>query len=492
MKRDFSDFVSIQLNKTVNEPLYVQLYQQIENLIKKRALSPGYALPPIRQFAGYLSINPSTVVSAYKELEKNGYLFSRTGSGSYVAELPEIIDLETPSFPVDIDVPDPEILPCSENYSGINMSAISLNPDIVSVETFKQLMIEILDRDQGHAFSYQESQGFQPLRESIAAYLQENGVHTPEKNVQIISGAQQGIDIAARALLQHGDCVFVESPTYPGALAAFRSRGAKIIDIPLEEDGIAIDELEAMLRTFRPRLLYLMPNIQNPTGISYSIKKRNRLMGLARYYHVYILEDDYISELTYEKNAPAPLKALDRDDRVIYLKSFSKIFMPGLRLGFLTMPAKLAPRLLSVKHLSDISTSGLTQRIFDLYLRRKVWQNHIASIRQIYQTQFDFTWNAAKKYLPETCRITPPQGGLSLWVELPPEISADALCLELEHQGVCITNGRAFFPRQAPDRYIRISYATISLQQIQTGMRLLGSLLQAHAEKNPPPASPQK
>ena len=483
MTNDFVDFVSIQLDKSKKTALYVQLYNAIAALIRNDRLAPGYPLPPIRKFAVFLQINASTVVSAYKELEKNGYIFSRTGSGSYVAEVPDIIDTEAAIEAAEPNPIDPEIRSLESDQTLINMASISLNPDIVSIEKFKQVMIEILDRDQGYAFSYQESQGFPALRESIAQYLTKNGVLASPDTVQIISGAQQGIDIVARALLNHGDCVFVESPTYPGAIAAFRSRGAKIIDIALQDDGMDIDDLEKKLRSFRPKLIYLMPNIQNPTGISYSAEKRNRLMGLARYYNVFLLEDDYISELSYEQEPLAPLKALDRDDRVIYLKSFSKIFMPGLRLAFLTMPQKLAAKLLSVKHLSDISTSGLTQRVFDLYLRRGIWQNHIAAIRQVYQTQFAFTVKAVTKYLSPDISYVKPCGGLSLWIELPPGISACKTKNAARQDGVLITDGSPFFPRSANDRYIRISFATISLQEIDAGIQLIGKILAAPKAK---------
>lgn len=477
MSDDFIDFVSIQLIKDRKNPLYVQLYQAIVLLIKNGQLAPGYLLPPVRKFASFLKINASTVVNAYKELENAGYIFSRAGSGSYIADLPTIIDKEDPIELIDSTPEDPEIRSLANDQSLINMASISLNPDIVSIEKFKQVMIEVLDRDQGYAFSYQESQGFLPLRESIARYLNNGGVKASIESVQIISGAQQGIDIVARALLNHGDYVFVEAPTYPGAIAAFRSRGAKIIDIPLEEDGIDIDELEKKLRSFRPKLIYVMPNIQNPTGISYSIEKRNRLMGLARYYNVFLLEDDYISELSYLSSPLAPLKALDRDDRVIYLKSFSKIFMPGLRLAFLTMPKSLATKLLNVKHLSDISTSGLTQRVFDLYLRRSIWQKHIAAIRQVYQAQFEFTCKCAKKHLPTGISYIKPSGGLSLWLELPNKVSAAKVTAQAKLDGVLLTEGSAFFPRQSADRYVRVSFATISLQEIDAGFQIFAQAI---------------
>ncbi len=477
MTNDFIDFVSIQLKKDQKPALYVQLYEALAAMIRSGRLTPGYLLPPVRKFAGFLDINTGTVVSAYKELEKNGYIFSRAGSGSYVAEMQKIIDCDTPEESTVIEIDDPEIRSTEIDTSLINMASISLNPDIVSIEKFKQVMIEVLDRDQGYAFSYQESQGFLPLRESITQYLKTNGVHTSADTVQIISGAQQGIDIVARALLDYGDCVFTETPTYPGAIAAFRSRGAKIIDIPLDEQGMDIDILEEKLRCFRPKLVYLMPNIQNPTGISYSLERRHRLMGLARYYNFFILEDDYISELSYADETMAPLKALDRDDRVIYLKSFSKIFMPGLRLAFLTMPTQLAPRLLSVKHLADISTSGLTQRIFDIYLRRGIWQSHIKAIRQIYKLQFEFTTKAVHSHLPAAVSLIIPRGGLSLWLKLPAKVSARAVVAAAREDGVLITDGGPFSPRPAADSWLRLSFATISLQEIDAGLQIIGQAI---------------
>ena len=475
MKEKFIDFVSIQLNRNAKEALYVQLYNQLRELIIEGKISEGYLLPPVRKFAAFLGINIGTVMNAYKELEKQGYIFSRSGSGSYVAELSGIEEGEELETDIDIEAVEPIKPDLGEKY--INLAGIALNPDVVSVDQFKQVLNEVLDRDKGYAFSYQESQGFYPLRESITLHLKEHGVKTNANNVQIISGAQQGIDIVAKATLNYGDYVFMEKPTYPGAIAAFRSRGAKIIEIPMEEDGIAIDELEKQIKKFRPKLIYVMPNIQNPTGCTYSVIKRNRLMGLARYYGTYILEDDYISELSYEKEIMAPLKAIDRDDRVIYLKSFSKIFMPGLRLAFLTIPQKLVNKFLVVKHNSDISTSGLTQRAFDLYLRKGIWHQHIKQISSLYQRQFTFTVKMLEKYLPKSIQYVKPRGGLSIWLILPECISAKKIVEAAKKEAVIITEGKLFFSRKAPDRYLRISFATASQGEIETGIQIVGKIL---------------
>lgn len=478
MKDKINFFVSIQLSKQNKEALYVQLYNEILQLIHNGQLAAGYKLPPIRKLAQTLGVNAGTIVSAYRELEKNGFIYSTAGSGSYVSDQATgqhgAADYEFAADNIYID----EVLKPQENTQAINMSTVSLNPDIVSVDQLKTIMMKVLDRDQGHAFSYQDSQGFFPLRESIAKYLRNVNINTCAENLQIISGAQQGIDIVVRALLQHGDYVFTESPTYPGAVASFLANGAKIIDIPMEDDGINIELLEKKLQQFHPKLMYLMPVLHNPTGISYSIAKRNKVIGLAKRHNVIILEDDYVSELSYGEKLMAPLKSIDRADHVIYIKSLSKIFMPGLRLAFLTVPEFLSKKILKVKYITDISTSGFTQRIFDLYLREGYWKKHIGDIRRIYKTQFEFAYQTAQKYFPANINWHNPQGGLTLWLELPENMTSQDFCQKAKENNLLITDGSNFYPYHADKRHIRISFATLSLQEIENGMRILGKMMQ--------------
>lgn len=473
MKIDLVDFITIKLDKERHIPLYVQLYEQINLMIKQHLLAPGYKLPPVRKLASYLKVNPSTVVNAYRELEQNGFIFSKRGSGSYVAEqINNIVDEEEKIRYMPIDLTD-DINALQKDSQMINMSSISLNPEMISIETFKQVVNKVLERDKGFAFTYQDSQGYLPLRQSLTKELAKKHIQTTPEHIQIISGAQQGIDIVARAILKHGDTVFVENPTYPGAIAAFRSCGAKIIDIKLTKEGIDIVDLENKLRQFRPKLIYVMPNIQNPTGITYTKSICRRLMGLARYYNAYVLEDDYISGLSYQEKNPVPLKAYDTDDRVIYIRSLSKIFMPGLRLAYLIMPQKLAQDLLNVKHISDIATSGLTQRVFDYYLREGLWQEHLNVIRKNCKKQFEFALTMAEKYLPKDITYIKPIGGLSLWLNLPDRLQATDIIIKAKSEGVIMGDGTPFFVRNALDKQIRLSFATLSLAEINKGMQII-------------------
>lgn len=482
MEAKFPDFVSIQLSRNAADPLYVQLYETLRVRIVSGNLSHGYLLPPVRKFARQLGVNAGTVMSAYKLLERHGYIFSRAGSGSYVADI-------TPAPPLHEEyiesVPGlTEPMRAAENETAINLAGAALNPDLISVDAFKQVLNEVLERDRGRAFDYQESQGFFPLREAVALHLKMRGIQAEPSDLQIISGAQQGIDIVSRALLNYGDYVFTENPTYPGAIAAFRARGAKIVEIDMQPDGIALEALEENLKKFRPKLLYVMPNIQNPTGYSYSSARKSRLLGLARYYGAILLEDDYIGELDYGKTPSTPLKAADRNDSVIYLKSFSKIFMPGLRLAFLTMPKRYKSKLLSIKHSSDISTSGLTQRAFDLYLRKGYWHTHILKLRERYHGICQETLSALAAAMPPGVQFAAPSGGLSVWLRLPDGVSAHKIACAAQERDVLVAEGSTFFPRQAPDAYLRISFATADTEQLRRGISTLGALIRSAAQSH--------
>lgn len=471
MKEEIFDFVSIQLERGKKTPLYVQLYDILREAILCGQLSEGYLLPPVRRLAQQTAVNTGTVVSTYRLLEKNGYVRAKRGSGFYVTDIlaqsEDNAVREESTFLPHMTVTE----------GGIDLLSASPSPDCIRVTDFKRVINEVLDRDGGYAFGYQEGQGYYPLRQAMAGYLSRYGIRTTAEAVQIISGAQQGIDIVSKAVLSFGDYVVVERPTYAGAIGAFRSRGAKIIDIEMEEDGMNMDALEDALRRFRPKLIYVMVNIQNPTGYSYSIAKRNRLLGLARRYQTLILEDDYIGELDYGEERMAPLKSLDRDERVIYCKSFSKMFMPGLRLGFLIVPPRQMKHIMAVKQQSDGSTAGLTQRAFDLYLRNGIWAKHQKSIYDIYRVRHQEMLELCRTYLPQDVTIYPARGGLTFWLRLPNGVSARAVADTLANRSILVQEGSAFFLSNAPDSFLRISYAAEEGQRLAQGVQALGDVI---------------
>ena len=458
-------FAPIALDRGM-PPLYLQLARKLTDLICQKKLTPGFPLPPVRQLAGLLGINPGTVVAAYRELEKSGYILTRRGSGSYVA------DQSGPALPM-LGAEEPSgHIPCP----AADLSRIAIDPALFPTQTMKSVISRIIDRDGAEAFTAGGTQGYLPLREAIAASLAAEHIHTDAAHIQIVSGAQQGIDIAARALLRHGSFVITESPSYPGAFSLFRACGAKVADLPLTKEGLDLRALENLVIRFRPSLLYVTPDVQAPTGMTYSIQTKARMLALARRYNFYILEDDYANGLFYGA-APKTMKALDSHDRVLYLRSVSSLFAAGLRLAFLIMPDPLAPMLKKVKYLSDIATAGLTQRVLDLYLREGHWDPHVDMVRR----ESEKKRAAALAALAEapSLRAAPPAGGLSLWVTLPEGTSAREVLLQARREGYLFADGAPFYPRQNPDRHLRVSFGNVREDQIRDAFRLLERLAES-------------
>lgn len=467
--------IGVELDKSGEKPLYIQLYEQLKKLIGDGILKEDCKLPTIRSFAQHLDVNSVTIVNAYKLLEDSKLVYKKVGSGTFVMPLKDDINLESEAVSVSDEI---EFDLDREMYEdAINLSTASPDPKLFPVKDFKRVLNEVLERDGGSAFMYHESMGYKPLRESIAFYSSVYGIRASADDIHIISGAQQGIDIISRVLLANGDYVFVESPTYNGAVAVFKSRGARIVEIPLLSDGPDMKELEKMLKLIRPKFIYVMPNFQNPTGCTYSERKRRHLLLLCRKYDVMAVEDDYMSDLSYIDEGSKPLKALDNEDRVIYIKSFSKIFMPGLRVGYLIIPEVIKEKVMSMKQITDISTSGLMQRVLDLYLRSGIWNKHLEYMKQEYSVRYFEAVRAVKKYL-RGASFTQPYGGLNLWVRLPEGISSRELYERCKNNKVLFTPGTVFIKTAQGEQHIRISFASVGLEQITEGISIIGQVME--------------
>ncbi|MCC5912148.1 MAG: PLP-dependent aminotransferase family protein [Clostridiaceae bacterium] len=483
-------YEGIKLNKDVNTAhLYLQLYKALKELIIEGQLKQGDRLPPIRKMAVLLDVNNVTVVSAYRILEKEGLVYKKIGSGTYISydslqkNTTESIGINTiksttsPNF-----LMDQGHIHIEENT--INFASATPSTDLFPVEDFKEVLNEVLERDKGDAFGYQEGQGYYPLRKTLKEYISYYGVYTDVNNIQIISGAQQGIDIIAKGLVNYGDYVMIESPSYTGAMAVFQSRGAKIIDIPLKEDGLDLESLEKKILTYKPKFLYLMPNFQNPTGISYTLEKKEKIIAIAKKHNLLIVEDDYLSDLNFYGENNATLKSLDHNELVIYIKSFSKIFMPGLRLGFLVAPKNLYANLLMAKHSTDISTSGLLQRALQLYLEKGIWQQHIKYMEHQYRERFEEMVESINNYMPKEVTYRVPKGGVNFWLKLPSGFSTKELYDRAIKENIAFAPGNLFFLHNSNTPYFRLSIAAVDKNQIHQGIKKLGKIIEIYINKN--------
>lgn len=471
------EIFELSLQKTGDTPLYQQLAEGIERLITAGRLPANSKLPSIRKLAEHFGVNAVTVVTAYKTLEKKQMVYSRKGSGTFVSPLP-VERIPSPMASRSLRSFEREL--SLEN--AINFAAASLPHELFPVDDFKKAFDEVLEREKGGAFRYMDSMGYAPLRQQLCRYLSRLGIKTSVENVQIISGAQQGIDIISKAMLGYGDVVFVEKPTFYGAAGAFLSRGGKLVEIPLEADGMDITVLEDFLKIYHPRFLYMMAYYQTPTGISYSMEKKRRLLELAEKYDTYIIEEDDFYDFHYGKAPLVPLKALDYKNRVIYIKSFSKILMPGLRMGLIVLPKKIQRAVMEAKYATDISTSGFLQRAMEYYLRENGWEHHAAQMRRYGSGKYRKALSAAKKYLPPSVTYGKPNGGVSLWLKLPDGVGAEAFCSRMLEKNVILTPGSQYDLGGEENAHVRLSFANLSDDKIEVGLKRMGDCLREMTE----------
>ena len=445
---------------------YLQIYNYIKKMIVEKEIKEHEKLPPIRKLAQYIGVNNTTIVKVYELLENDGYVYKTVGSGTFVSVLKK--DKEEISVKKD---------------GVIHFDSGNPSTDMFPIEDFKSAVNMALSEEGSSIFEYDEGLGFDDLRQKIVGYLEYRGIRTTKENVQIISGAQQGIDIVCKGLINYSDVVFVEEPTYSGALQVFKSRGAKIISIPMLDDGIDIGILKLKLEKIKPKLIYIMPNFQNPTGISYSTYKKKKLIELAEEYDFYIVEDDFMSDFKFDSEDNKPLKSYDDKNRVIYIKSFSKILMPGLRIGIVEIPSELLKKVLWAKYSSDISTPGLIQKSMYYYMEYFNWNDYLDSVEKVYNQKYTLAKKLINEKLSDRLKVRNSNGGINFFLELPRGYSSQEFTDFLLDKGVSVLPGTYFFDNLIDDRFFRINIAKSSIQDIEKGISIISNNLDEFLQK---------
>ena len=318
---------------------------------------------------------------------------------------------------------------------------------------------------------YSDPLGYLELRRSINEEFW-NGKNNLD-NILIISGAQQGIDIVGKSLVNINDNIVIERPTYGGALLVFKLRRANILEIPMEKDGPNIEKFENLLKRNKIKCFYTMSYFQNPTGISCSLEKKKKIIELAHKYDFYILEDDYLSELVYSNDLEyIPYRSLD-SERVIYIKSFSKIFLPGIRMGYLIAPDKFKEEFKALKFNSDIATSSLMQRALQDYIAKGYWKEHIERLNEEYSKRYNFIKELIDNKLGDMVSYREPKGGLNLFLNINKniDITSKKLFYELKDRQTIITPGSIFFKNPNDgDKSVRIGFSQIDYSKIEKGI----------------------
>jgi DNA-binding transcriptional MocR family regulator len=470
-----------ELDRDSIVPLYRQIYEHLREAILTGTLPESTRLPPERNMAEKLNVNRSTVVHAYRELVADGLIEQRVGSGSRV--VPQLRGGQperSAAVPWWVTLPPwrvgefPNVLGelAAKQESGRISFVQGVAPDEPSPLGELAKSFGHVARDPRFVLSYGDSEGYEPLRAAIAARMNARGATAVTANgVIVLTGSTQGIAIVAQSLAEPGDEIIVESPSYPGALQVFQINGLRAIPVQVDEEGMRVDHVEAILRTRRPRFIYTMPSMHNPTNTSMNADRRERLATIAKRAGVPIVEDDPYGPLACEPSHP-PLVAL-APDYVVYLSTFSKTIAPSLRVGWLVAPRTILERLLLRKQAYDMATSLYVQAAVTDYLQRG-YDAHVEQLREELQVRRKLADEAIARHWPASLKATSPAGGFYLWVTTPREVRARALLDAAERRGASFLFGEAFFASSGGDHHFRLALTAVTRKEIGEGIRRIG------------------
>lgn len=454
-------------------PKYIQISKHIKKLIDDSKIEDGEKLMTIRTLSQMLKVNNITVVNAYKKLQSEGYAELKIGSGTYAKRK----ESNKPFSKVYSDFLKKNSSEKLKEF--IDFTGESGGTNFLPVSTFKDIINEVLDRDGSDALVFQEQLGYSNLREEISRSFWKGEID--KENVLITSGAQQGIDVIAKALLNVNDNIIVEKPTYSGALSVFKWRRLNIFEADMLSDGIDLEQFEVILKKRRIKCFYTMSYFQNPTTSTYSLEKKIKILSLAEKYDFYVIEDDYLSELIYDNKIEYKnFKSLDFNDRVIYIKSFSKIFLPGIRMGYLISPVGQSENIQNAKINTDISTSSLMQRVLELYIRKGFWNDHINNLNNIYKERYYYMKNKLESDFQSKLFFHAPGGGLNFYVRINDEIKVNSIDIYLKgiKSNMLITPGVLFYKHQNDgSKYFRLSFSQTDKKNIDEGLKIIYNIL---------------
>lgn len=354
-------------------------------------------------------------------------------------------------------------------------------PELFPVDQWKAAVNKVLDEKGRQALQYGPTEGYLPLREQIVHRMNKVGVKDAKpEDFLILSGSQQGLDFMAKAFIDPGDQIIVESPTYLGALNAFKAYEPSFLDVELDADGMRMDILEERLKNNdRVKFIYVISDFQNPSGKTWTMERRKKLIELANKYDVAILEDNPYGELRFEGEIQPSLKSLDTEGRVVFMGTFSKVFSPGVRLGWFCAAPDILDKFNKIKQGADLQSSTISQMELAQYLEDNDLEAHIAEIIKVYGKRKNVMVDAMTKYFPEGVTFTNPEGGLFLWVELPEYMNARDLAVKAIEQKVAYIPGGAFFGNNVRENCFRCNYSCMSEEKIEEGVKRLADVIKA-------------
>jgi 2-aminoadipate transaminase len=370
-----------------------------------------------------------------------------------------------------------EILAVCEQPEMISFAGGLPNPACFPAEQMKQAFVELMDNEGADTLQYSASQGYYPLRQWICQrYNGKYNMSIDAENILITNGSQQALDMVGKLLVNPGDPLMMEKPSYLGAIQAFSAYRPEFHQITLNTNGLDLDELEDTVLKTGSRVLYGIPNFQNPTGITYSAETRENLAILLDWYNILFVEDDPYNEIRFEGQFQPPVFA-SNPEHTIWCGSFSKMISPGLRTGWICAPKELMPHLLRIKQAADLHTNNVVQRIIYHFLTDNDLEEHLCKVRSAYKAQKDRMVESIRNYFPEEVSYTNPEGGMFIWATLPERMNSGELIKKAIVEKVVFVPGKSFFTGDEGHRHMRLNYSNSSEEMIEEGIKRLGNVM---------------
>ncbi len=487
----------VTLDPSLDLPFYVQIREQLRDRIVSGALRPGDRLEPSRQLAKHLGVHRTTVGNAYADLAAEGLIEGTVGRGTFVSALSATLPAATRQarraandvFWDRVLSHEPEddslgrLMASALDPEAISFASTRPTEELVPVELVRRATDAVLRREGSRLLQYGSSDGYPLLKQYLYARLRRDGIPVELDEILITNGCQQSLDLLRHSLLTAGDLVVCENPTYTGLWNVFRAPGIRLIGVPVAAEGMDLAYLAAALEQNKAKLILTSPNFQNPTGRTMPLANRRRLLELAARFQTPVVEDDIYGALRYRGRELPPLKALDTSGLVIHLNSFSKVGFPGFRVGWVVASRRVIERLRAAKQRADLHTNLLSQAVLEEFGRRGWLDKLLRRTRKVYEGKLVVLERAVARHFPPQARVDYPEGGMSVWVELPAEIDAAELLSRARDRKVIFAPARYFYFQNPQHNALRLCFTGLADDKIERGVGVLGELLKAEIRK---------
>jgi DNA-binding transcriptional MocR family regulator len=480
--------LQIKIVHNSQTPIYLQIANQIKELVIKGELIDGCKLPSERALAKSAEVHRNTVIKAYNELKSEGLLIARQGLAyeiSYKRNESEYLK-STGSIPWQSLMKD-EFQELNESFDHLFSESYSkkfisfaggiVPNDAKCKEDVREILSQIIalekcgDQD---VYSYSPYQGFLSFRQNISHLLNEKGIHAHPGEIQVLTEMNQALDYIIELFIKPGDCVLTEEPISPDVYRGLKLAGAKVVTVPIDENGIMVDSIEPLIQKHKPKFIYVSSGYQDPTGTIMSLDRKKLLLEISNKYRLPIVEDDSTSGICFDSDYVSSIKSLDKHNLVIYVYSFAVTFAPGIRLAFVVAPKQIIKRLSYLVSLHLISIDSLSQRLLSSFIEKGLYENNLKLISEEYGNKMELMYKKLEKAKDLGVICEKPKGGIYLWCKLPNDMKIKTLEKKALKKGVVFIPGTLFYPYgNNGESFIRLNFSYPSFEQIEEGMELL-------------------